>query len=255
MITNIRTQRLVIISDLHLGNPFSQSHRKIAAFLRWAARERYDVVINGDGLEIAQASFRKLADQLPEIIRVFRELKAQGRSIYYVVGNHDIALEHFLEDWGLLSVSPFLNVESGSLRVRVEHGHLYDPFFVRHPGLYELLTHLGGFLLKVHPRFYRAWITFERFKARLRARRTGILGEPPQFAEAAHELARRGFDAVVFGHTHHKGEVALPGGKRYLNPGSWLISSHYVVLEGDHLELKLWPDAEHVSAAGRELVP
>ena len=69
MITTIRSQRLVVISDLHLGNPFSRSHRRIAAFLRWAARERYDVVINGDGLEIAQASFRKLAHELPEIIR------------------------------------------------------------------------------------------------------------------------------------------------------------------------------------------
>jgi UDP-2,3-diacylglucosamine pyrophosphatase LpxH len=133
-------------------------------------------------------------------------------------------------------------VEAGTNRIRIEHGHLYDPFFVRSPRLYEILTHFGGFLLKVHPSFYRMWIGFERFKARLRARKTGILGELPQFAEAAHELARRGFDAVVFGHTHHKGEVVLPNGKRYLNPGSWLISSHFVAIEGNTLELRSWPE-------------
>ena len=71
-------------------------------------------------------------------------------------------------------------------------------------------------------------------------RRSGIIGEPPQFREAAYELSRRGFDVVVFGHTHHPGEVELENGKRYLNPGSWLLSCHYVEIQNGEVILKTW---------------
>lgn len=240
MITSIRTDRLVVISDLHLGNPFSNAKKKVLPFLKWAAREKYDICINGDGLEIAQASFSKVAFEVPEFFRILGDFKRAGSEVYYVTGNHDIALEHFLEDWGMMKVSPFLNVTSGSTRIRIEHGHIYDPFFVKYPRLYESLTHLGGYLLKVHPELYRAWISFERFTSRMRARKTGILGEKPEFREAALELSRRGFDAIVLGHTHHPGESTLETGSRYLNPGSWMLTPHYVSIHSGEISLKEW---------------
>ena len=240
MITEIRSDRMVVISDLHLGNPFSNAKRKVIPFLKWASRHGYDVCINGDGLEIAQANFTKVAFEVPEFFRILREISNRGREIYYVSGNHDIALEHFLEDWGVMKVSPFLNVVSGAKRIRIEHGHIYDPFFVKHPFLYETLTHFAGYLLKIAPNVYKVWISFERFKSRLRARKTGILGEPPHFREAAVELSRRGFDAVVFGHTHHPGTNELENGARYYNAGSWMLKPHYVLIEDGEVILKTW---------------
>src|SRR5690606_22534129 len=109
------------------------------------------ICINGDGLEIAQASFSKIAFDVPELFRALSDIRKQGREIYYVTGNHDIALEHFLEDWGMMKVSPFLNVDSNGTRIRIEHGHIYDPFFVKHPILYEVGTRFAGLFLKIHP--------------------------------------------------------------------------------------------------------
>jgi UDP-2,3-diacylglucosamine pyrophosphatase LpxH len=240
MIINIKSEKLVVISDLHLGNPFSQAKKQVIPFLKWAALQGYDICINGDGLEIAQASFNKIAFEVPELFRTLGELRRKGREIYYVTGNHDIALEHFLEDWGMMKVSPFLNVHSGSARIRIEHGHIYDPFFVKHPRLYEALTHFAGYFLKVSPKLYRVWISFEKLQSRLRARKTGIIGEHPSYKDAAEELSRRGFDAIVFGHTHHPGVSELETGGRYLNPGSWMLSTHYVLIENGHVELKEW---------------
>ena len=240
MITSIKSEKLVVISDLHLGNPFSEAKRRVIRFLKWAAKEGYDVCINGDGLDIAQSQFSKLAIDVPELFRAINQIRAQGRQVYYVTGNHDIALEHFLEDWGSMKVSPFLNVDSGQSRIRIEHGHIYDPFFVKNPELYELLTHWAGFLLKMQPKIYKLWIHFERWKSRLRARKTGILGEHPSFAEAATELSRRGFDAIVFGHTHHPGSRTLDNGSLYLNPGSWMMSPHYVKILNGEVTLVAW---------------
>ena len=229
-----------MISDLHLGNPFSNAKKKVLPFLKWAAQEKFDVCINGDGLEIAQASFSKVAFEVPEFFRILGEFKKAGREVYYVTGNHDIALEHFLEDWGMMKVSPFLNVSSGGKRIRIEHGHIYDPFFVKFPVLYESLTHMAGFLLKLHPEFYRAWISFERFTSKLRAKKSGIVGEQPHFREAALELSRRGFDSIVFGHTHHPGKSELETGSTYLNAGSWMLTPHYVKIENGEVSLNEW---------------
>lgn len=237
-----------MISDLHLGNPFSEAKKKVIPFLKWAASEKYDICINGDGLEIAQASFTKIAFDVPEFFRLLGEFRKAGREVYYVTGNHDIALEHFLEDWGMMKVSPFLNVNSNGTRIRIEHGHIYDPFFVRFPVLYESLTHFAGLLLKVRPELYRMWISFERYTSRMRAKKTGIVGEQPHFREAALELSRRGFDAIVFGHTHHPGESKLETGSTYFNAGSWMLAPHFIKIDEGKVSLEAWKSTKKLTS-------
>lgn len=246
MITEISNQNLVIISDMHLGNPFSNAKHPAVHFFQWASANDYDVIINGDGFEIAQVSFTKIAREAPEVFRAMKQFSARGRNLYYVIGNHDIALENFLDDWGGMKMAPFLNVWSEDLRVRVEHGHLYDPFFVKSPELYEFLTWLAGFALKLHPKIYKVWIAFEKFKSKYFWRKsgTGITGEHSAFFEAAIELSQRGFDAVVFGHTHHAGEARLPDGSRYINSGSWLIGTPYVLIKEGKIGLYQWVQPE-----------
>lgn len=233
MIIDVTTDKMVVISDLHLGNPFSKTKRKLIDFLYWAAENNYDVCINGDGLEIAQVSFRKLAEDVPEVFRAVKAISRAGNRVFYVVGNHDMLLENFLEDWGSVILAPFLNVQCGSQRIRIEHGHLYDPFFVKRPDLYEFMTWLGGIALMISPKVYKLWIKFEKVKSNVRNlfRRKSDLaclpGEHPDFSMAAAEICSRGFDSIIFGHTHHVGLVDLPEGK-YINSGSWLISPNYI---------------------------
>ena len=242
MITEIIDQKLVVISDLHLGNPFSKAKNPTVEFFHWAGREGFDIVINGDGFEIAQVSFSKIARDVPEVFHAIKSFTARGRNLYYVIGNHDIVLENFLNDWGGFKMAPFLNVWSKDKRIRIEHGHLYDPFFANHPELYEILTALAGIPLALHPSFYKLWIKLEMFKSKFFDKKVvgGIPGEDPAFREAAIELSQRGFDAVVFGHTHHAGEATLPNGCEYFNTGSWLMGTPYLQIENGKLEMKRW---------------
>ena len=249
MITEIRDRKLVVISDLHLGNPFSKAKMPTVEFFHWAAKEGFDVVINGDGFEIAQVSFTKIARDVPEVFHAIKSFTGSGRNIYYVIGNHDIVLENFLNDWGGFMMAPFLNVKSGSQRVRIEHGHLYDPFFVKRPDLYEFATWLGGFALKLHPSLYKLWIAFEKFKSKYVWQKStiGITGEHAAFRRAAIELSERGFDSVVFGHTHHAGKADLPNGATYFNSGSWLIGTPYIEIHEGRVELKHWERSKRIS--------
>lgn len=236
MITKVDSKKMVVLSDLHLGNPYSKVRERTIDFLRRSSKDGYDICINGDGFEVAQVSFQRLALELPAVLQELKACTHRGVKVYYVVGNHDILFEHFLHDWGAFVMAPFLNVVSGGRRIRIEHGHLYDPFFIRNPRLYEFSTWFAGFFLRLHPSLYRVWIAWEKWRSYLRMRK-GIRGEHPKFAEAATEIASRGFDHIVFGHTHHSGTVEVAGGARYYNPGSWMLEPSYVKIEEGNVEL------------------
>lgn len=63
--------------------------------------------------------------------------------------------------------------------------------------------------------------------------------EDKRYLEAAGTLAQRGFEVVIFGHTHHVKRVALPNPSyaTYLNTGTWadLIAVPPEVFDGDEM--------------------
>ncbi len=236
MIIEAELDRLLVVSDLHVGNPFSQASRRFGRFLELAGRQRCSVCINGDGLEILQTSFANLANDTVRIIDRIRRLVDAGSSVYYVVGNHDIVLEHYLESWSEIRICPFLNVKSGGRRIRVEHGHLYDPFYVKHPALYDTLTRAAGPLLHLYPDVYKVWSSYQRVKDRFGQRRKQE--RHSVYHEAAEMLLKRGFDGVVFGHTHNAEILELAPGKMYVNSGNWMRGSPYVQIQDGRLSLE-----------------
>lgn len=252
MITSVSEERMLVISDVHLGNPLFRARLPAIQFFKYAYENDYCLCINGDGIDILQTSIIWVTRDLSECSSHLRKFTRKGLHVYYVVGNHDIILENFLDDWGIVQVVPFLNVVCGNKRIRIEHGHLYDEFFVRAPRVYTAVTLLGGIALRIHPRVYRGFesvidVVVKLNSARV-SRRAGsapehdqdesIPNERPCFREAAAEIARRGFDAVIFGHTHCSGQAKLDGGKVYMNTGSWLFRPHYVELNQGDVTLK-----------------
>ena len=243
--------QLVVVSDLHLGNPASSARTRLVAFLDHVRDTGASVCINGDGFDMLQTSFSRLVTDAIPVLNRLKALQADGRNIYYVVGNHDIVLEHFLEEWSLCRLSPFLNLRSGDRRIRIEHGHLYDPFFTQSPRLYEIATRLARYALFAVPDTYALWADAQRRlqdARRRRVRRAGkaddddkrhisLIGSP--YHEAASMILRRGFDAVIFGHTHSAEMVTLPEGI-YVNSGNWLSGATYVEITKGELVVRTW---------------
>ena len=50
-------------------------------------------------------------------------------------------------------------------------------------------------------------------------------------------IANRGFDVVVFGHTHRAERVDLPHGATYLNSGNWLRDTTFVQIADNKASL------------------
>jgi UDP-2,3-diacylglucosamine pyrophosphatase LpxH len=243
MITNVVEDRLLIISDLHLGNRlFPEIHRQLGALLRYAVDHGMSVCVNGDGVDVVQMSPGRFTREIAACYRDLRPLTDAGLRVYYVVGNHDIVFEHFLADWGGFITAPFLNVCSGELRIRVAHGHLHDEMFLRHPRLYAGVTVVGRWLIGRGPRLYErceaglaGLVTsvrkLMRWGRHAPERDDGIPGEHPDFRLAAEAVSLRGFDAVVFGHTHRPGRVRLASGATYYNTGAWMHRPRCVVVD------------------------
>ncbi len=240
MLIETRQERLLVVSDMHVGNPYSEARRRLGAFFDFARRERFNVCINGDGFEILQASFSTLAHDSVDVLNRIRSHIDAGLEVYYIVGNHDIVLEQFLQSWSSIQITPFLNVTVGKTRVRIEHGHLYDPAFVRSPGFYEFLTKLAGPFLRIFPDIYRVWSFWEGLLQRIRSWRSKSLIERSVYYQAADMLLARGFDVVVFGHTHRPEDVDLGRGRRYINSGNWVKGGSYVQIADGKIELKNW---------------
>ena len=241
MLIEVHEERLLVISDLHLGNPFSLATTRLRSFLDYARSEGFSLCINGDGLEILQASFTALASHSLDILVQMQRVSEGGGNVYYVVGNHDITLEHLLNTWLREHLSPFLNVRSGDQRIRVEHGHLYDPFFVHYPRLYQAVTMAAGPLLHLYPDVYYLWSRYQGWKQKVREQRQSDDAEQGStFYQAAEMLLARGFDTVIFGHTHDPEVASLERGGTYVNSGNWMRSTTFVEIVGGEVTLKRW---------------
>lgn len=250
MRTTAREDRLLVVSDVHMGNRLHSTRRAFAEFVQFALDSHYSICINGDGIDIAHMSLSHLVSELTPSLRLFGKLFENDLRIYYTVGNHDIALEHFLNDIGQIRVVPFLSVASGDQRIRIEHGHMYDDMFLRFPRLYYIFTLVGRYALMIGPKVYLAmhkfndWFVdfsewglsgFGLFGKKKTRFDSDIPGEREVFRLGAEASGIRGFDAVVFGHTHAEGQRVLLDGIQYYNTGSWFANPHAVAIDQGRL--------------------
>lgn len=237
------SNRLVVISDLHIGNPFCDISKDLIDFMAQVCDEGYDLCINGDGFDVMQTSVESILEELPGFAAMVARFARAGHSVYYVVGNHDITLENLILSMRDIKFCPFINLDSGDKRIRIEHGYLYDPAFIKNPVMYEKLVHFAGLILKVAPQAYKLWIKYEKIKNKKHGTTLGLSGEPESFFDASKAIHERGFDAVIFGHTHHSGfvDTEIEGVQvNYYNTGSFMLNPDYVVIENGEISLKEW---------------
>ena len=224
-------ERLVVVSDLHLGSPASRAAHTFPQFVRGLSGTGWNLCINGDAFDFLQGSTRRLAHDALVAVRALAQFHRSGGRIYYTLGNHDLPLEHFLADLPI-TVVPFLNLASGGRRIRIEHGHLHEPAYLKWPRLYHFGGWLGRYLLAANADVYRLW---SRMQRRTDAHRRRTPDDYPYYV-AARDLFARGFDAVVFGHTHLPERSEHDGGV-VVNAGDWMRRPTFARIESGNIDL------------------
>ncbi len=130
--------RLIAISDVHLdtwreGDPdsYTEKSRAFLEFLNWVreASGAEHLAVVGDLLDIPQLDHAPILPRYRDVLLHLWAIIQAGIRVHYIVGNHDaglmgldVAMGHPPFDL----VYPGVTVDCGSLRVRLEHGHLLD---------------------------------------------------------------------------------------------------------------------------------
>ena len=138
------SERLVIFSDLHLGDGGKQDDFLWNSGLFFHVLEHYyreygyTLILNGDIEELQRFRMEEIRERWSHIYRVFSGLQAEGRLIK-IVGNHDLKLRVLEEDWTFLYDS--IRVEHPAGTIFVFHGHQASLFFYKY-------NYISGFFLK-----------------------------------------------------------------------------------------------------------
>lgn len=239
-------EHLCVISDLHLGNPAFLKTDYLRSFLNHLSKKGSSLCINGDGIDLLQCSTRKLAKDLRSAVKSLKEFISRGsKKIYYVLGNHDIHSEPYLEEFGIFSFTPFLEVVSGGRRIHIEHGHIYDQRYHYFPKLYHNLAKILGKLLIISPKLFHLFFKIEWFFHEWKNRRVNghdsIMVDAHSNFSAARELFAKGFDIVILAHTHLHGLKVLENGKIFANAGAWTSDkTHYLEIKKGSIRLREW---------------
>jgi UDP-2,3-diacylglucosamine pyrophosphatase LpxH len=214
--------RIAVISDLHIGADEFRPEG-LTEFLDHLEAEHDEIILLGDVFEcyFPRWPWRALAEY-DRFDRLHGEVTRRFRSAKYTIlsGNHDMAVKRAR---GIPS-----RIERGDpgFRILLSHGHENEPAYqsplrVR---LVELYMWLAYRLKRLGlPALYEFSY---RKDYQLNMKDGGAV-----HVEAARQHVQRGYDLVVFGHTHVARHVELRGGGIYINTGDCVRRRMYASLD------------------------
>jgi len=241
---------LYIVSDLHLADgsrrdDFKKNRIKFKNFLRMIKKQKAELIIAGDFLELWQTNPIDIAGTYPDILNELISIQAK-----IIIGNHDYYLHHFRK---LNFLHDFYKIPE--TKIFIQHGHQFDRFNDPRRLIYlgNLAAMSAGIMEDIHPDLDEKAMSFlellhQKLKSALApihtpgTNRRQYLSHGGDFSEyltGAKKLLKK-YEHVILGHTHRPG-TAFKG--RYLNSGSWTSSKPTYVEVDPHGQctLKYWP--------------
>ena len=239
--------RAIWISDVHLGWKPCQAERLLQFLKCHDADSWYLVGDMVDGWMLKRSWFWPQAhnDVLQKLLRKVRK----GAQVFYVLGNHDDFLGHFLNlQFGGITILPdATHITADGRTLWILHGDQFDSIVHYAPWLAWLGNNGYDFIIMVNRLFnsVRRLLGFKEwsFSAYLKGRVKNVMKFVADYEQALMQQAkRRNADGVVCGHIH-KAEIRDYGSITYYNTGDWVESCTALVEHYDgSMEILRWDD-------------
>jgi UDP-2,3-diacylglucosamine hydrolase len=220
------------LSDIHL-RPYNDPRTKILVdFLDQVPDGTESVFFLGDIFDFWMGGHQIWVDRYRPFVEAIRRLRERNIPIFFFEGNHDIHIHPFYEKLGIQIFTEPKIFDLFGLRVRIEHGDLFNPD--DRPYLF-LRKFLRSWPLKtaalVAPGRVTAFVA--DWGTQTSHKRTSVSGRRPEviedikrrtkiyFEKCSHESD---FDLMIMGHTHVREDYKLQVGERvvqFINLGSW----------------------------------
>ena len=223
-----RPIEILVLSDIHLGTYGCQS-KALLKYLK--SIDPKTIILNGDIIDIWQFNKRYFPKSHMKIVKYFLNLIQDGKTIYYLTGNHDEMLRKFngfeLKNFKILNKKV---INLNGQKAWFFHGDVFDvsikysKWLAKLGGVgYDLLivvnSVLNFILIKMG---YQKYSLSKKIKNGVK----GAIKFINKFEETIVEIAsERGYKYVVCGHIHQpKIKTIISKGNKivYLNSGDWI---------------------------------
>lgn len=197
-----------VISDIHLGSDVCRA-KELGHFLDHIENRSSRLILNGDVFD--SMDLRRLKKTHWNILSKLRKI-SDKMEVVWVVGNHDGTADIISHLLGIKAVNDYEFI-SGSKKILVLHGHIFDKFIDEHPILTWFGDTIYSILQKIDTSHYIARMAKHSSKEYLHCMKK-IKIESVDLAKERH------CDIVCCGHTHHA-ESSMVGCIQYVNSGCW----------------------------------
>ena len=213
--------RRLIISDLHIGSMFSKEND----IIRLLKNETYDeLILAGDIID-----FIRIPKFTKKSLDIFNYMINLEKPIIYIVGNHDIAFQEFINyESSNIKFLKTYDFEDNNKKIRIEHGDDYDNFIIK----WEQIMNIICFIANLIERFLHLDISnyYEKYrnKQRNKINIENILKKNTDI------------DIFIMGHTHKPEIIENKINNKkliYGNTGDWIQHKSYIILENGTIKL------------------
>ncbi len=185
-----RNDRVVVLSDLHMGNgggmdDFAENSGLVkSALSNYYLAQDYHLILNGDVEELHKFSYKKVKQAWPEMYDLFGQFR-DGPGLTKLVGNHDCDLLEPKHADPEFPAEEALVLRHGGERILVFHGH--------QAGHFSGTSHA---LIRFGLRYIASPLGFRNYTVSASDRRKY------SYESTIYEFAREAGIAAIAGHTH-----------------------------------------------------
>jgi len=224
----------VFISDAHIRTGKSYRCRMLVKFLEEIRPRLTDLYILGDLFEIWFEYNLVFPKDYFRLLASLHDILNEGKSIHYILGNHEITVGNFLGDFGFTVHRGPTIFQIDGRRVLLAHGHRVDkrPWTTIWDNL--LTSKINHALYRlIHPDIGIRLAQRIAFLSRKQRPSSGLMN-------TLEDYARRQLgdvDVVILAHSHIPVYKEYPGNKYYINAGDWVKNFSYVIIDGGRISL------------------
>ncbi len=224
----------LFISDAHIRTDASHRAKTLIKFLRDTSPEMTHLYILGDLFEFWFEYNVVLPKNYFRTLATLHNLLQNGKTIHYVLGNHEVMIGSFLKDFGFIVHPGQTTLSIDGKRVFMAHGNNIDK---------RLWTSLWEGLMT--SRFNHALYRLIHpdvgvFLAQAIAYLSRKLRPSPHLMAMLENYARSKFnevDIVMLAHSHIPVLKELNNNKYYVNTGDWIEHFSYGVIDNGKVSL------------------
>ena len=228
----------LFISDVHLGTKYTKATELLEILKYYKPKKLFLIGDIIDGWALKKKHYWN--QEQTNVIRKILSYSKNGTEIYYISGNHDDFLKHYIFDFGNIHIISEM-IWNNCL---ITHGDKYDTVvmnnkWIAHLGSigYDIALYLNKYISNIRKLFGLEKKSFSKW---LKNNVKEAINFIYKFEEILiTDTIKKGCDTVICGHVHTPDDKII-NNVRYLNTGDWIENCSYIIYDKNKFTLKYY---------------